>query len=102
MCQNKTDSQKPLSGACAKVQGHGTAQLQLSNQSPTMRHRGISAIPELQPSLREISRARETRAMPARRLYRDKLRAGGKAMRRTNVGPAATLALSLIHISEPT
>src|SRR5215469_16225444 len=36
MCQNSTDSQKPLSGACAKVHGQGTAQLQLSNQSPTI------------------------------------------------------------------
>src|SRR5262249_46516527 len=36
MCQNRTDSQKPLSGAWANVQGHATAQLQLSNQSPVM------------------------------------------------------------------
>src|SRR6476660_8443790 len=42
MCQNSTDSQKPLSGACAKVQGHATAQLQLSNQSPTMCQFGMS------------------------------------------------------------
>src|SRR5262249_18006598 len=38
MCQNRTDSQKPLSGACANVQGQATAQLQLSNQSPVMCH----------------------------------------------------------------
>jgi hypothetical protein len=44
MCQNKTDSQKPLSGAWAKVQGQATAQLQLSNQSPVMRQLGISVI----------------------------------------------------------
>jgi hypothetical protein len=36
MCQNSTDSQKPLSGAWANVQGQATAQLQLSNQSPVM------------------------------------------------------------------
>src|SRR5262245_47878119 len=42
MCQNSTDSQKPLSGAWAKVQGHATAQLQLSNQSPTMRQPVLS------------------------------------------------------------
>ena len=44
MCQNKTDSQKPLSGAWAKVQGHATAQLQLSNQSPVMCQPGSSAM----------------------------------------------------------
>src|SRR5271166_1203878 len=44
MCQNRTDSQNPLSGAWAKVQGHATAQLQLSNQSPTMCQLGISVI----------------------------------------------------------
>src|SRR5262245_12337178 len=44
MCQNSTDSQKPLSGAWAKVQGHATAQLQLSNHSPTMCQLGISAM----------------------------------------------------------
>src|SRR5258708_11337390 len=44
MCQNSTDSQKPLSGACAKVQGQGTAQLQLSNQSPTICQLGMSPI----------------------------------------------------------
>src|SRR5712691_9212715 len=42
MCQKRTDSQKPLSGAWAKVQGHATAQLQLSNQSPVMCQLGIS------------------------------------------------------------
>ena len=42
--QNSTDSQKPLSGACAKVQGQGTAQLQLSNQSPTICQLGMSPI----------------------------------------------------------
>jgi hypothetical protein len=36
MCQNRTDSQTPLSGAWAKVQGQATAQLQLSNQSPVI------------------------------------------------------------------
>src|SRR6266481_3076554 len=41
MCQNSTDSQKPLSGAWATVQGHATAQLQLSNQSPVMCQLGI-------------------------------------------------------------
>src|SRR6516165_5873388 len=44
MCQNKTDSQTPLSGAWAKVQGQATAQLQLSNQSPMMCQFGISSI----------------------------------------------------------
>src|SRR6516164_4684683 len=44
MCQNSTDSQAPLSGACAKVHGHATAQLQLSNQSPVMCQPGISVI----------------------------------------------------------
>src|SRR5215813_12200241 len=44
MCQNSTDSQKPLSGAWAKVHGQGTAQLQLSNQSPTMCQLGMSLI----------------------------------------------------------
>src|SRR5512135_3563343 len=44
MCQNRTDSQKPLSGAWAKVQGHATAQLQLSNQSPLMCQPGMSAM----------------------------------------------------------
>src|SRR6266536_5222423 len=44
MCQNRTDSQKPLSGAWAKVQGHATAQLQLSNQSPVMCQLGISVM----------------------------------------------------------
>src|SRR5262245_38411887 len=44
MCQKRTDSQKPLSGACAKVQGQATAQLQLSNQSPAMCQLGISAM----------------------------------------------------------
>src|SRR5690242_13249715 len=44
MCQNRTDSQKPLSGACAKVHGHATAQLQLSNQSPVMCQLGISVM----------------------------------------------------------
>src|ERR1700758_1527692 len=44
MCQKRTDSQKPLSGAWAKVQGHATAQLQLSNQSPVMCQLGISAM----------------------------------------------------------
>src|SRR5947207_13584700 len=43
-CQNSTDSQKPLSGAWAKVQGQATAQLQLSNQSPTMCQLGMSLI----------------------------------------------------------
>jgi hypothetical protein len=33
---HRTSSQKPLSGAWTKVQGHVTAQLQLSNQSPAM------------------------------------------------------------------
>src|SRR5882757_9229821 len=42
MCQKRTDSQTPLSGAWAKVQGHATAQLQLSNQSPVMCQLGIS------------------------------------------------------------
>jgi hypothetical protein len=36
--------QKPLSGACAKVQGHATAQLQLSNQSPVMCQLGFSVM----------------------------------------------------------
>src|SRR5215510_4937406 len=44
MCQNRTDSQKPLSGAWANVQGHATAQLQLSNQSPVMCQLGISVM----------------------------------------------------------
>src|SRR6516162_7975154 len=44
MCQNSTDSQKPLSGAWAKVHGQGTAQLQLSNQSPTICQLGKSLI----------------------------------------------------------
>src|SRR4029077_11086026 len=44
MCQKRTDSQKPLSGAWAKVQGHATAQLQLSNQSPTMCQLGLSVM----------------------------------------------------------
>src|SRR5580765_4341892 len=44
MCQNSTDSQNPLSGIWAKVQGQATAQLQLSNQSPAMRQRGMSLI----------------------------------------------------------
>src|ERR1700724_3221292 len=44
MCQKRTDSQKPLSGAWAKVQGHATAQLQLSNQSPVICQLGISAM----------------------------------------------------------
>src|SRR6516164_3435994 len=44
MCQKRTDSQKPLSGACAKVQGQATAQLQLSNQSPLMCQLGISVM----------------------------------------------------------
>src|SRR5215468_9540997 len=44
MCQNRTDSQKPLSGGWANVQGHATAQLQLSNQSPTTCHWGMSAM----------------------------------------------------------
>jgi hypothetical protein len=44
MCQNNTDSQKPLSGGWAKVQGHATAQLQLSNQSPVMCQLGISVM----------------------------------------------------------
>src|SRR5262245_54853135 len=44
MCQNRTCSQKPLSGACAKVQGHATTQLQLSNQSPVMCQLGISVM----------------------------------------------------------
>src|SRR3974390_1187367 len=44
MCQKRTDSQKPLSGACAKVQGQVTAQLQLSNQSPLMCQLGISVM----------------------------------------------------------
>src|SRR6266436_4541252 len=44
MCQNSTDSQKPLSGACAKVQGQATAQLQLSNQSPVICQLGISVM----------------------------------------------------------
>src|SRR4029434_3798715 len=39
--QNRTDSQKPLSGAWANVQGQATAQLQLSNQSPAMCQVGI-------------------------------------------------------------
>jgi hypothetical protein len=33
-----------LSGAWAKVQGHATAQLQLSNQSPTMCQLGLSVM----------------------------------------------------------
>src|SRR6185312_11958834 len=45
MCQNKTDSQTPLSGAWAKVQGQATAQLQLSNQSPVICQYGTSFIP---------------------------------------------------------
>src|ERR1700730_10328632 len=44
MCQNSTDSQKSLSGAWAKVQGHATAQLQLSNQSPVMCQLGLSVM----------------------------------------------------------
>src|SRR5216684_7275849 len=44
MCQNSTDSQKPLSGAWAKVQGHATAQLQLSNHSPVMCQLGLSVM----------------------------------------------------------
>src|SRR5262245_26335916 len=44
MCQNNTPSQKPLSGGWAKVQGHATAQLQLSNQSPVMCQLGISVM----------------------------------------------------------
>src|SRR5262249_47083185 len=44
MCQNRTDSQKPLSGAWANVQGHATAQLQLSNQSPVMCQLAISVM----------------------------------------------------------
>src|SRR5215472_5898748 len=44
MCQKRTDSQKPLSGACANVQGQATAQLQLSNQSPVMCQLGISVM----------------------------------------------------------
>src|SRR5262245_54359631 len=44
MCQNSTPSQKPLSGGWAKVQGHATAQLQLSNQSPVMCQPGISVM----------------------------------------------------------
>src|ERR1700737_2701999 len=44
MCQNKTDSQNPLSGACANVHGQATAQLQLSNQSPVMCQLGISVM----------------------------------------------------------
>jgi hypothetical protein len=44
MCQNRTDSQTPLSGAWAKVQGHATAQLQLSNQSPVMCQLGFSVM----------------------------------------------------------
>jgi hypothetical protein len=42
--QNSTDSQKPLSGTCAKVHGQGTAQLQLSNHSPTICQLGMSLI----------------------------------------------------------
>jgi hypothetical protein len=38
------DSQKPLSGAWAKVHGQGTAQLQLSNHSPAMCQFGMSLI----------------------------------------------------------
>jgi hypothetical protein len=37
-------SQKPLSGAWAKVQGHATAQLQLSIQSPLMCQLATSAM----------------------------------------------------------
>src|SRR5215475_2534392 len=48
ICQNRTDSQKLLSGAWAKVQGHGIAQLQLSNQSPTMRQLGTAGMWNLQ------------------------------------------------------
>src|SRR4029077_10136816 len=44
MCQNRTDSQTPLSGAWAKVQGQATAQLQLSNQSPVICQFGISVM----------------------------------------------------------
>jgi len=44
MCQNRTESQTPLSGACANVQGQATAQLQLSNQSQAMRQAGVSAM----------------------------------------------------------
>src|SRR5215467_5782836 len=51
MCQKSTDSQKPLSGACAKVQGQATAQLQLSNQSPVMCQLGISVMRISKPKL---------------------------------------------------
>src|SRR5262247_1742451 len=52
MCQKRTDSQYPLSGAWANVQGHATAQLQLSNQSPEMCQLGI-------PVMKASVRARE-------------------------------------------
>src|SRR5436309_9988932 len=38
MCQARTPSQSPYVGACAKVQGHGIAHLQTSNQSPATCH----------------------------------------------------------------
>src|SRR5215813_13446907 len=52
MCQNSTDSQKPLSGAWAKVHGQGTAQLQLSNQSPRICQLGMWLIWALQSNRR--------------------------------------------------
>ena len=45
-------SQKPLSGAWAKVHGQGTAQLQLSNQSPRICQLGKSLIRELRSDRR--------------------------------------------------
>jgi hypothetical protein len=41
---NSTDSQKPLSGAWAKVHAQGTAERQFSNHMPTIRQLGMSLI----------------------------------------------------------
>src|SRR5215468_7552541 len=78
MCQNSTDSQKPLSGAWAKVHGQGTAQLQLSNQSPTMCQLGMSLIRTLRsdtmlPRIAGFARAVRVLlpANPERGEYRD-------------------------------
>src|SRR2546423_7539775 len=51
ICQARTPSQSPSLGACANVQGHGIVHLQTSNQSPTRRHCGVSAMsaPSLGP-----------------------------------------------------
>src|SRR6516164_819914 len=108
MCQNRTDAQKPLSGGWANVQGHATAQLQLSNHSP------VSC--QLGPLVMKTSRATNNKnerhhaahnATPAPSVKGDDLSSNRLPARssqcnsRRSWGPRTSLALAKTTISPP-